>query len=271
LLSLSLDFHFAIDRYSLMGSSGCGKTTLISTLVGIDELDSGNIEIFGQAPRENRSRIGYMPQQAALVEELKVREMIWFYGTIYGMSSDMIKDKIVFLCNLLELTDADKLVRDCSGGQKRRVSFAVSLIHDPELLILDEPTVGVDPMLRAKIWDYLQDITRTKNVTVLLSTHYTEEAKLSTHVGLMRKGVLVVQDKPHRVLKKLGVNHLDEAFVKLAIVQESDDNELQPIEPCQNDLYEASKNVDSSHKQLGFNILVALLIKNFLQIRRNPE
>jgi ABC-type multidrug transport system ATPase subunit len=264
-----------------MGASGCGKTTLISAMVGTTQLDSGSIEIFGKAPRKNLSRIGYMPQESSLIEEFTIREMIWFYGTIFGLSSDKIVDKISFLSELLDLTDVDKLVRDCSGGQKRRVSFAVSLVHDPELLILDEPTVGVDPVLRAKIWDYLVELTQKQNVTVLLTTHYTEEAKLSTHVGLMRNGVLIVQDKPQSILDKIGVAHLDDAFVELALIQERDSrnktSELKMIDYSAENFQqflmsdnEKHKNLDK-HKQLNLRILIALLMKNFLQIWRNIE
>lgn len=125
-----------------MGASGCGKTTLISCLVGINELDSGEIDIFGKPPQRFKSLIGYMPQETALVEELKVCEIIWYHGTIYGLSSDLIEVKTKFLSELLELPEGDQFVKDCSGGEKRRISFAVSLLHDPKLLILDEPTVG---------------------------------------------------------------------------------------------------------------------------------
>lgn len=199
-----------------MGASGCGKTTLMSSLVGVLSLDSGNVEVFGEPPGKNRLRVGFMPQETALVEVFTVREVLWFYGTMYGLSSVAIEDKVDFLCELLELPDKDKVIGDCSGGQKRRISFAVSLVHDPELLVLDEPTVGLDPLLRSKLWDYLLELTHTNHVTVLLSTHYTEEAKQSSCVGLMRNGVLLAEDEPRKILQRTETSHLDEAFFMLS-------------------------------------------------------
>jgi ABC-type multidrug transport system ATPase subunit len=126
----------------MMGSSGSGKTTLLSCLVGITSLDSGEIELFGEPfGTTKKTRIGYMPQEISLITGFTVREMIYFFGIIAGMSDEKIREKFQFLSKLLELPDKDRLTRDCSGGQQRRISFAASLVHDPEILILDEPTV----------------------------------------------------------------------------------------------------------------------------------
>jgi ABC-type multidrug transport system ATPase subunit len=266
-----------LRSYSLMGASGCGKTTLISSLIGIHELDSGVIEVLGEAPRKNKLLIGYMPQETALVEAFTVREVLWFYGTIYGLSSDMIDDKIRFLSSLLELPNDKRFVRECSGGEQRRVSFAVSLIHDPELLILDEPTVGLDPLLRTRIWDHLLDLTQRRNVTVLLSTHYTEEAKQSTHVGLMRSGILIAENTPQNIMLKTETSHLDDAFFALSRLQDSSKGELtsggsylessdesQSREPFQRRLSRFTSA--KSPKPLK-----ALMRKSFLEVLRNFE
>lgn len=133
-------------RYAQMGSSGSGKTTLISCVVGILSLDSGSIKVFDQpASKLLKTRIGYMPQEIALINGFSVREMMWFFGTIYGLSSDKINERLQFLSELLEFPDEDRLIRDCSGGQQRRISFGLALIHEPEILILDEPTVREHP------------------------------------------------------------------------------------------------------------------------------
>lgn len=200
----------------MMGSSGCGKTTLISSLVGLLELDGGDIEIFG-GPAKNidKLKVGYMPQENSLITEFTVGEMVWFMGTIFGLSSERIRDRMKFLSELLELPNRNKLIRECSGGQQRRVSFALTLIHEPELLILDEPTVGLDPLLRNKIWNYLIEITETQKVTVLLTTHYIEEARQSTRVGLMRGGEMIAEDSAENILRMTECDSLDEAFSKI--------------------------------------------------------
>lgn len=124
-----------------------------------------------------RQKIGYMPQQIALIEEFTIQEVIYYFGRIYGMKDRQIKEKFNFLKKLLDLPPASRFVGDCSGGQQRRVSFAVAILHDPELLILDEPTVGLDPILRSEIWDFLIDRTIKSNLAVIITTHYIEEAK----------------------------------------------------------------------------------------------
>lgn len=169
--------YFSLFSYALMGPSGCGKTTLLSCIVGTQKLDSGSISVLNGAVGMNKTKVGYMPQSESLVEELTIEELIHFFGTIYGMSHRKTSNRLEFLKNLLELPNVDELVRNCSGGQKRRISLAVCLVHQPELLILDEPSVGLDPLLRLKIWNFLETITRTEKVTVMITTHYIEEAK----------------------------------------------------------------------------------------------
>lgn len=118
-----------------------------------------------------------MPQEIALVEEFSIKETIYYFGRIYGMSVDRIRDRYKLLHDLLELPHGDKYIGQCSGGQQRRVSFACAMVHEPELLILDEPTVGLDPLLREKIWDFLVDTTKSSKLAVIITTHYIEEAR----------------------------------------------------------------------------------------------
>lgn len=126
-----------------MGSSGCGKTTLLSCLVGVLEADSGEIKIFGESiNKSTNTKIGFMPQETALAENLKIREFFRYFGMIFGLNEDEIHEKHQNLSKLLELPEGSRLIRDCSGGQQRRISFAVCLLHEPDILILDEPTVG---------------------------------------------------------------------------------------------------------------------------------
>lgn len=124
-----------------------------------------------------------MPQNTSLVEEFSINELIHFFGTLYGLQKKEIADRLKFLMNLLDLGDSECLIKNCSGGEKRRVSLAVCLVHQPEILILDEPSVGLDAILRNTIWDFFMSIASTGNTTVILSTHYIEEAKQANCVS----------------------------------------------------------------------------------------
>lgn len=124
-----------------------------------------------------------MPQEIALVEEFSIKETIYYFGRIYGMSAERIRERYKLLRELLDLPQGSKQVGKCSGGQQRRVSFAAAMVHEPELLILDEPTVGLDPLLREKIWDFLVNTTRSSKLAVIITTHYIEEAKQANNVS----------------------------------------------------------------------------------------
>ncbi|KAI8121498.1 hypothetical protein FF38_00066 [Lucilia cuprina] len=215
--------------YGLLGASGCGKTTLLSCIVGQREFNSGDVRVLGLKPGAPGSgipgsRIGYMPQEIALVEEMTVKETVYYFGRIYGMRDDKIREKFKILRDLLQLPPAKQLVKKCSGGQQRRVSFACAMIHDPELLILDEPTVGLDPMLREKIWDFLVESTRNSKMAVIITTHYIEEAKQANCIGLMRKGVLLAEDTPENIMIRFEVNSIEDAFLILS--QKQGDNDV---------------------------------------------
>ena len=181
--------QYSIYRYGLLGASGCGKTTLLSCIVGVKFLNDGKINVLGATPGIKGSgvpgpRIGYMPQEIALVEEFSIKEVIYYFGRIYGMTAERIRERYKLLKELLDLPPGSRQVGKCSGGQRRRVSFAAAMVHEPELLILDEPTVGLDPILREKIWEFLVETTRTSKLAVIITTHYIEEAKQANCVSI---------------------------------------------------------------------------------------
>lgn len=148
-------FSNSFSRYTLIGASGCGKTTLLSAIIGRRKLDAGNLLVFGDTPGISGSqvpgpKVGYMPQEVALFNQFNVEETLYYYGALNGVKRDVLEEKIPFFMALMQLTDSMQYAKTLSGGQQRRLSLAATLIHDPELLILDEPTVGIDPLLREK-------------------------------------------------------------------------------------------------------------------------
>lgn len=185
-------FSLPACSYGLLGASGCGKTTLLSCIVGRRSIDSGEIFVLGGKPGTRGSgvpgkRVGYMPQEIALYGEFSIQETMMYFGWIFGMETKEILERLQFLLNFLDLPSEKRLVKNLSGGQQRRVSFAVALMHDPELLILDEPTVGVDPLLRQSIWNHLVHITKAGQKTVIITTHYIEEARQAHTVSEARR------------------------------------------------------------------------------------
>ncbi|XP_011166692.1 ABC transporter G family member 20 [Solenopsis invicta] len=210
--------------YGLLGASGCGKTTLLSCIVGVRNFNSGEIWVLGGTPGSKDSgipgpRVGYMPQNISLVGEFSVRDAFYYFGRINGLDDKKIDEKQTFFSEFLQLPPLDCLVKNMSGGQQRRVSFASALIHSPELLILDEPTVGLDPILRENIWAYLTKLTQEDDVTVIITTHYIEEIKKANKIGLMRRGKLLAESTPHELMEQFECSFLEEAFLKLCDAQ----------------------------------------------------
>ncbi|XP_041985459.1 ABC transporter G family member 20 isoform X2 [Aricia agestis] len=209
--------------YGLLGPSGCGKTTLLSCIVGRRKLDSGDIWVLGGKPGEPGSgvpgpRVGYMPQEIALVGEFTVRDAVYYFARIYGMTARRMEERFELLSDLLELPPSGQYVKNLSGGQQRRVSLAAALVHEPELLILDEPTVGLDPVLREKIWSFLTEVA-AEGTAVIITTHYIDETKQAHKIGLLRDGQLLAEGAPDDILRRFDARTLEEAFFKMAMRQ----------------------------------------------------
>lgn len=206
--------------YGLLGASGCGKTTLLKCLIGMMRPTSGSIDVFGRKPLEVNSGIpgrlvGYMPQEIALYSDLTIEETLLYFGRLYFMQEEKMKEQIIYLIDMLDLPHKRRMVSTLSGGQMRRVSFAAALIHEPPLVILDEPTAGVDPILRSAIWKYLVDLSKKSNMTIIITTHYIEEAKSAYRVGLMRSGRLLAEDSPVNLLSRFNCSTLEDVFLAL--------------------------------------------------------
>ncbi|XP_034753295.1 ABC transporter G family member 23 isoform X1 [Etheostoma cragini] len=206
--------------YGLLGPSGCGKTTLLKCIVGTLKISRGHIAVLGKPPAfpghdVPGKMVGYMPQELALYREFTIGNTLTFFGRIHGLTSKETKTRMDFLIDFLDLPQKDSLVRNLSGGQRRRVSLGAALLQNPRLLILDEPTVGVDPVLRSKIWQHLVQIVKTGKVSVIITTHYIEEARQANVVGLMRNGCLLAEGPPDALMKQHNATTLEHAFLQL--------------------------------------------------------
>lgn len=164
------------------------------------------MNVFNQVPGSKHSEIpgklvGYMPQETALFNEFNINETLYYFGLIHNMKLAEIRRRRDFLIEFLDLPPKEKEVKNLSGGQKRRVSMAIALLQEPQLLILDEPTVGVDPLLREKIWNHLVDIAKQTHTTIIITTHYIEEARKADRVGLIRNGRILAEQPPDYLLQ----------------------------------------------------------------------
>jgi ABC-2 type transport system ATP-binding protein len=191
--------------FGFIGPSGCGKTTTVRLFTGIHEPTSGQVTVLGKNPVHftdmDKEKIGYLIQQFVLYPELTVWENINFAASFYGVNPFRRKH-LHQLLDFVELAeDKRKLAGNLSGGMKRRLSLAATLVHDPELLFLDEPTAGIDPLLRRKFWDYFKEL-QTQGHTLFITTQYVGEAAYCDLVGVMYEGRLLMVDTPEGLRKK---------------------------------------------------------------------
>ena len=190
--------------FGLVGPNGAGKTTLIKALVGALRPSEGEARVLDMDPLKNRAevrrRIGYMPQSPALYDDLSARDNIRFFGAAHRTPG--LRKKVEEILEFTDLTvRANDPVHTFSGGMKRRVSLACALVHEPEVLFLDEPTAAVDPQLRSRFWDEFRELAKG-GATLFVSTHLMDEAVLCDSVTILRKGRVVVSDKPRRILEE---------------------------------------------------------------------
>jgi ABC-2 type transport system ATP-binding protein len=206
------------EIFGLLGPSGSGKTTLIKLMTGIDEADDGRVLVLGETmPKLSMlQRLGYMAQSDALYQELTARENLLFFASLYGLTGARRQERIQASMAVVDLLDhLNKPVAAYSGGMKRRLSLAISLLHEPEILILDEPTVGIDPVLRKSIWKELMTL-RNQGTTIILTTHVMDEADKCDRIGLIRDGRLHAVESPQGLKDKSGTDSIEEAFIVLS-------------------------------------------------------
>lgn len=213
------NIHLNIKKgniHGLIGPSGSGKTTLVKMIVGMDLSDHGNIQVLNQTvPKLSLlQKIGYMAQSDALYGELTGLENLKFFASLYKLNKKEQKERIVYTAELVQLdNELRKKVATYSGGMKRRLSLAIALIQNPEVIILDEPTVGIDPELRVSIWDELMRL-KGEGKTIIVTTHVMSEAERCDMVSMIRNGGIIEQGSPNGLKEKYHVDNFDDVFLK---------------------------------------------------------
>jgi ABC-2 type transport system ATP-binding protein len=202
----------------LIGPSGCGKSTLLKLMVGLVKPDKGEVQVLGAAPRDfklnDRRRFAYVPQSFVLYPDLTVIENLRFVAAMFGIGPLARGKPISQALKVVELNDVrNRTAKALSGGMQHRLQFAAGLLHNPQLIIADEPTAGVDPMLRANIWNYLSTL-KSQGKTIVLATQYVDEAINCDIVGIMNAGRLLYMDSPQVIQQRSGTSHMLDITLK---------------------------------------------------------
>jgi ABC-2 type transport system ATP-binding protein len=205
------DLSIRIPRgvtYCLLGPNGSGKTTLMRMIMGLVKMDSGEIYVLDKPLdkiTEVYQRLGYMPQQRPLYPDITVQENLEFFAGLYGIRGKETDRRIEEVLKVVDLPQTrDRITGMLSGGMYQRISLACTLIHNPDLLLLDEPTIGIDPVTKQTFWGYFQDLTR-QGKTVVITTHIMEEAERCDLVGFMRNGQMLAESSPDELKRFAGL------------------------------------------------------------------
>jgi ABC-2 type transport system ATP-binding protein len=210
--ALALDI-FECEFFALLGPSGCGKTTLMRCIVGTQIIASGTVTVLGRpaGSRELRSRVGYVTQDPTIYDDLRVIDNVRYFASLYG-SETTAADDAVSAVGLADHRTA--LCGNLSGGQRTRASLACALVSHPDLLVLDEPTVGLDPVLRVDLWDQFGELAG-RGTTLIVSSHVMDEADHCGDLLLMREGRLLAHTTPTKLREDTGCTSLEEAFLSV--------------------------------------------------------
>lgn len=209
------------EIFAFLGPNGAGKSTTIKMLITLLEPTAGNILVNGYDPAKDsndvRCSIGIIFQDPSLDDELTAWENLEFHGVLYNVPKKVRRERIDQLLDFVELTERrNDLVKEFSGGMKRRLEIARGLLHHPKVLFLDEPTLGLDPQTRNHMWKYLQDLNKSEGTTIFFTTHYMEEAeKIAKRIAIIDHGRIISSGSAEELKKQTNSNNLEEAFLAL--------------------------------------------------------
>ncbi|HDK5783497.1 TPA: ribosome-associated ATPase/putative transporter RbbA [Klebsiella pneumoniae] len=266
--------NFRIARgeiFGFLGSNGCGKSTTMKMLTGLLPASEGEAWLFGQPvdPKDiaTRQRVGYMPQAFSLYSELTVRQNLELHARLFHIPDGEIPGRVAEMCERFMLTEVeDALPADLPLGIRQRLSLAVAVIHRPEMLILDEPTSGVDPVARDMFWQLMVDLARQDQVTIFISTHFMNEAERCDRISLMHAGKVLASDTPQALVEQRGSNSLEEAFI--AWLKEAQPSSPVPEEPTS---AVASYSRHTTPRQaFSLRRLFSYSRREALELRRDP-
>src|SRR3989338_1023321 len=218
------DITFSVKKgevFAFLGPNGAGKTTTIKMLTTLLLPTSGEIFLSGhkvtENPGETRKSFGIVFQDPSLDNELTAYENMQFHAILYGLKKEVYQQRIISLLALVELSDRkDSYVKNFSGGMKRRLEIARGLLHNPKVLFLDEPTIGLDPQTRNHIWAYINNLNQQENVTIFFTTHHMEEVeRMAKMVAIIDHGKILITGTIEEIIKKAGTKNLEEAFIFL--------------------------------------------------------
>ncbi|HBR1187796.1 TPA: ribosome-associated ATPase/putative transporter RbbA [Klebsiella pneumoniae] len=266
--------NFRIARgeiFGFLGSNGCGKSTTMKMLTGLLPASEGEAWLFGQPvdPKDiaTRQRVGYMSQAFSLYSELTVRQNLELHARLFHIPDGEIPGRVAEMCERFMLTEVeDALPVDLPLGIRQRLSLAVAVIHRPEMLILDEPTSGVDPVARDMFWQLMVDLARQDQVTIFISTHFMNEAERCDRISLMHAGKVLASDTPQALVEQRGSNSLEEAFI--AWLKEAQPSSPVPEEPTS---AVASHSGHTAPRQaFSLRRLFSYSRREALELRRDP-
>jgi len=262
------------EIFGFLGSNGCGKTTTMKMLTGLMSPSAGEAWLFGEKTDsrdiETRKRVGYMSQSFSLYSELTVRQNLDLHARLYGLPRNGIAQRIEELFEKFDLTVyADSLAQALPLGVRQRLSLAVAVIHEPEILILDEPTSGVDPIARDGFWELLIDLSRNQGVTVFISTHFMHEAARCDRISLMHAGKVLASGSPEDLTRARGEENLEDAFI--AYLQEATPGAADEVrKPARTAGKLGRVTANGIAGSLGLRRLLAYTLREALELVRDP-
>jgi ribosome-dependent ATPase len=265
------------EIFGFVGSNGSGKTTTMKMLTGLLPPTEGEALIFGAALEPGdlaaRCRVGYMSQSFSLYNELTVQQNLKLHARLFHLSPMVARDRITELVNKCGLAEyLDDLASSLPLGIRQRLSLAVSVVHKPELLILDEPTSGVDPLARDQFWELLIDLSRNQGMTIFVSTHFMNEAARCDRLSLMHEGRVLASDTPHGLVKTSGANDLEDAFIRFIEQERAAATPALKQDRRSPGPADRTERADGNPSRASFSLqrLLAYSIRESLELLRDP-